>query len=128
MEDYYIEGEEKFGKFTTSFYSLFAWRLLKKLYNFALEEFDNITPETILDIGAGPGKLTLMVAKKHKNAKIYAIDPSKYMVEAEKRNFKRENIDCNCLQGSSRELPFENKFDSKFSLRSFPSFPRVIIF
>ena len=124
MDDYYIEGEERFGRFTTSFYNVIAWRMLKKLYNFALEEFNGINPKTILDIGAGPGKLTIMVAKKYENAKIYAIDPSKYMVEVEKKNFKKENIDCNCAQGSSREIPFENKFDLIYTTLSFHHWKR----
>ena len=119
MDDYYIEGEERFGRFTTSFYNVIAWRMLKKLYNFTLNEMDNLNPETILDIGAGPGKLTIMVAKKFPKAKIYTIDPSKYMVETEKTNFKKEGIDANCSMGSSRNIPFDNNFDLIFTSLSF---------
>ncbi len=119
MDDYYIEGEEKFGKFTTSFYNIIAWRMLKKLYNFTLEEMNTSNPGTILDIGAGPGKLTVMVANKFPKAKIYAIDPSKYMVETEKNNFKKANINAQCSLGSSRNIPFENNFDLIFSSLSF---------
>ncbi len=119
MDNYYIEGEERFGKFTTSFYNVIAWRMLKKLYNFTLNEMDTLNPETILDVGAGPGKLTVMVAKKFPKAKIYAIDPSKYMVETEKNNFKKENIEAVCSLGSSRDIPFDNNFDLIFTSLSF---------
>ncbi len=115
MDDYYIEGEERFGRFATSFYDVIAWRMLKKLYNFTLNEMDSLNPETVLDIGAGPGKLTIMVAKKFPKAKIYAIDPSKYMVEKEKNNFKKAGIDATCAMGSSRNIPFDNNFDLIFT-------------
>ena len=115
MDDYYIEGEERFGRFTTSFYNVIAWRMLKKLYNFTLNEMDSLNPETVLDIGAGPGKLTIMVAKKFPKAKIYAIDPSKYMVEKEKNNFEKAGIDATCSMGSSRNIPFDNNFDLIFT-------------
>ncbi|WP_061951645.1 class I SAM-dependent methyltransferase [Acidiplasma cupricumulans] len=119
MPDYYVDGEEKFGLLTTSFYSIFAWRLLKKLYNFAIYEFEGLSPETILDIGAGPGRLTAMVAKKFPDAQVYAIDPSKYMVDAERKLFKKENLRCTCEQGSSRDIPFNINFDLIFSSLSF---------
>ena len=64
MKDYYVDGEEKFGYFTTSFYDVFAWRMLKKLYNFTIDEVKNMSPASVLDIGAGPGRLSVMVARQ----------------------------------------------------------------
>ena len=88
MKDYYVDGEEKFGYFTTSFYDVFAWRMLKKLYNFTIDEVKNMSPASVLDIGAGPGRLSVMVAKQFPNAEFYTVDPSEYMVKVENKNFE----------------------------------------
>ncbi len=119
MEDYYLEGEEKFGFFTTSFYNHIAWKLLKRLYSFALDEMKDMKPSSILDIGAGPGKLSIMVARKFPAAKFFAIDPSTYMVKVEQKNFAKANINALCQSGSSRDIPFDNKFDLIFTTLSF---------
>ncbi|AAT42698.1 class I SAM-dependent methyltransferase [Picrophilus oshimae] len=109
--DYYMEGEEKFGRLTTMFYNSIAWRLLKKLYKFSINRLDGLSPSTIMDIGAGPGRFSLMVAKKFPGARIYCVDPSPYMVETERKLFKKNNINAVCVQGSSREVPLNEKFD-----------------
>jgi ubiquinone/menaquinone biosynthesis C-methylase UbiE len=119
MKDYYIDGEEKFGFFTTSFYNHIAWRLLKKLYSFALDETKELNPSSILDIGAGPGKLSVMVSQEFPNAKFFAIDPSLYMVKVEQKNFAKANIKAECKPGSSRDIPFGNKFDLIYTTLSF---------
>jgi len=119
MKDYYLEGEEKFGFFTTSFYNHIAWRLLKKLYSFALDETKDMKPLSILDIGAGPGKLSVMVSQKFPDAKLYAIDPSTYMVKVEQKNFAKANIKAVCQSGSSRDIPFDDKFGLIYTTLSF---------
>ncbi|WP_337861209.1 class I SAM-dependent methyltransferase, partial [Ferroplasma sp.] len=96
-----------------------AWRLLKKLYKFALDEMNSMKPEKILDIGAGPGKLSIMVAKKFPDAKFFTIDPSEYMVKAEIKNFEKENIKAQCKPGSSRDIPFGENFDLIYTSLSF---------
>ena len=119
MKDYYLEGEEKFGFFTTSFYNSIAWRLLKKLYSFSLDEMKDMEPSSILDIGAGPGKLSLMVSQKFPHARFFAIDPSLYMVKVEQKNFEKAGIKASCKPGSSRDIPFDNKFDLIYTTLSF---------
>ncbi len=106
-----MEGEERFGRFTTAFYNTIAWRLLKKLYKFSLNRLDGLSPSTIMDVGAGPGRFSIMVAKKFSNAKFYCVDPSKYMVDTEIKLFKKNNINATCVQGSSRDIPLNENFD-----------------
>ncbi len=119
MKDYYVDGEEKFGYFTTSFYDVFAWRMLKKLYSFTIQEIKNMSPTSVLDIGAGPGRLSVMVAKQFPNAEFYTVDPSEYMVRVENKNFEKAGIKATCKLGSSREIPFDRKFDLIFTTLSF---------
>jgi ubiquinone/menaquinone biosynthesis C-methylase UbiE len=119
MKDYYLEGEEKFGLFTTLFYDHLAWRFLKKLYNFTLLEMKGMSPTSILDIGAGPGRLSLMVSRQFPDAQIFAVDPSEYMVKTERKNFEKANIKARCQQGSSRDIPFDQNFDLIYTTLSF---------
>jgi ubiquinone/menaquinone biosynthesis C-methylase UbiE len=119
MENYYLDGEEKFGYFTTLFYNTIAWRVLKKLYSFTIKEINGMDPKSILDIGAGPGKLSVMVSKKYPDAKFFAIDPSEYMVKTEIKNFKKENIKAKCMLGSSRNIPLSENFDLIYTTLSF---------
>ena len=119
MKEYYLEGEEKFGFFTASFYNLMAWRFMKKLYNYALEEINDMKPSSILDIGAGPGRLSVMVSQKFPDAKFFAIDPYEYMVKAEQKNFAKANIKAQCQRGSSRDIPFGDNFDLIYTTLSF---------
>ncbi|MEM0139625.1 MAG: class I SAM-dependent methyltransferase, partial [Ferroplasma sp.] len=119
MSDYYIDGEEKFGRFTTLFYDHIAWHFLTGMYNFALDNMENLHPESILDIGAGPGRLSVMVAKKFPSASLFAIDPSLFMVKTEAKNFGKYGIKGISSQGSSRDIPFKNSFDLIFTSLSF---------
>ena len=79
----------------------------------------DMEPSSILDIGAGPGKLSLMVSQKFPHAEFFAIDPSLYMVKVEQKNFEKAGIKASCKPGSSRDIPFDNKFDLIYTTLSF---------
>ncbi len=119
MSDDYLEGEEKFGYFTTVFYDHIAWHFLSGLYNFSLNSIDILEPKTILDLGAGPGRLSVLIAKKFPDASIYTLDPSPYMVKSEEKNFKKYGMKVNAATGSSRNIPFATNFDLIFTSLSF---------
>ena len=78
-----------------------------------------MSPSSVLDIGAGPGRLSVMVAKQFPNAEFYTVDPSEYMVRVENKNFEKAGIKATCKPGSSREIPYERKFDLIFTTLSF---------
>ena len=60
----------------------------------------------IVDLGTGPGLLSLELAKKIPEAKIIGVDPSKYMLKIAKRNVSSKNF--NISKGISHEIPLED--------------------
>lgn len=72
----------------------------------------------IIDIGAGPGLLSLEIAKKIPKAQVIAIDPSEDMLELANKNVKNEKF--KTMRGSSDNISLENNFAdivvSRFSL------------
>ncbi|MGC8648704.1 MAG: class I SAM-dependent methyltransferase [Candidatus Micrarchaeia archaeon] len=116
--DYYLDGEKKFGLFASYFYYLIPKLFgIKKSYNFIVDDLANSKAEKIIDIGTGTGDVSILLAKKKRNINIYAIDPSKYMINIAKSQAKNTNIVFKL--GSSRYIPFKEKFDIIFSSFSF---------
>ena len=56
------------------------------------EKIGLANPETILDIGCGPGNSTAVLRKKYPNAKILGIDVSENMIETAKKNISRHRV------------------------------------
>jgi len=110
--DYYIKGEEKFGPLSSRAYSLGSRRSLKGLYLVALNKIKKTNPKTVLDVGAGPGDLAILLASTLKNAKIFCVDPSTYMADIAINRSKKIGIkNIYYKLGSSRNIPFKTKFD-----------------
>ncbi len=110
MTGYYLEGEERFGPFT-SFLYYFAGKfpLCKKIYRFVENDLKKSGAKTILDVGTGPGDIPIHLAETTK-MKVYAIDPSYSMIEiAQRRSKNIRNV--KFALGSSRHIPFNMKFD-----------------
>ncbi|MEM0120498.1 MAG: class I SAM-dependent methyltransferase [Thermoprotei archaeon] len=121
--DLYLKGEERFGRFSSYFYTHFAKRWLKQLHEFALREVVRealaIKPKRIVDIGSGPGWLTCTLAKRLPEVEVYGIDPSPHMIRHARTT--AEKMDLNNIRfelGSSRHLP-DMVFNLAYSVLSF---------
>lgn len=88
---------------------------MSELKNLDLDRFIKKIDLTILDLGAGDGYLTDYLAEKFPQAKIYAVDNSKFMLS---NIDKRENIIY--INAESDNLPLENdSVDLVISLATF---------
>jgi len=115
--DYYIKGDEKFGRFGSYIYLLFTkLPITKEFYSFVIEDLKKIKAKTIIDIGTGTGEIPIKLAKI-KKVKIYAVDPSIYMINIARKHSKNLNI--NFSIGSSTHLNLKERFDLIFSTLSF---------
>ncbi len=116
----YLNGEERFGLISSKAYALFAPFALKSLYRCAIEDITKMGAKRILEVGAGPGYLSIELAKRLPSSKIYCIDPSEAMKEVGQKNIKRAKLkNVEYLPGSSRHVPINSKFDVVFSTLSF---------
>jgi ubiquinone/menaquinone biosynthesis C-methylase UbiE len=78
-----------------------------------------------LDVGAGPGYATLLVAKKHPAAHVTGIDFSPIQVKFAKQHLRKQPApNCDFMLGDALDLPFENEsFDFVFSIASIKHWP-----
>jgi len=63
----------------------------------------NINNPNIVDLGAGPGLLSLEILNKIPNAKIIAVDPSEEMLKSARKNVENKNFETRI--GSSEKIP-----------------------
>ncbi|PSN85498.1 hypothetical protein B9Q02_06050 [Candidatus Marsarchaeota G1 archaeon BE_D] len=118
MSEYYKNGEEKFGRISTWFYSHFSRFFVRELHRVAFEEITRRIDQnvkSVLDIGCGPGSLTLKIAKNAPEVRVYGIDPSPYMIK-EANKIAQKNVKFEL--GSSTLLPPLN-FDLIYTVLSF---------
>ncbi len=110
MENYYKEGEEKFGFLSSKLY-LLAEKIpaLSKFYRFVTQDLESKTFKSLLDVGFGTGSVIYQLSKNNK-LYLYGVDPSPYMVSiAKKRTYTNPNV--TFAVGSSTYIPFDKKFD-----------------
>lgn len=72
-----------------------------------------INPQSIIDIGCGPGNSTAVLAGKFPNAKILGIDNSENMIISAKKNYP--NIEFMLCDAENGFADIERKFDVVFS-------------
>ncbi len=109
--DYYEKGEERFGFVSSKIYSIGSSKAMKSFYSFIAGDIKKYKPKRILDVGAGPGDLALLLSNM-KNTEIYCIDPSNSMKKIAEKKFTRNRIkNIRYELGSSRNIPFNEKFD-----------------
>ncbi|MCL4362018.1 MAG: class I SAM-dependent methyltransferase [Candidatus Parvarchaeum sp.] len=109
--DYYEKGEERFGFVSSRIYSFGSSKAMKSFYSFIANDIKKYRPRRILDVGAGPGDLSLLLSKI-KKAEVYCVDPSPSMKRiAERKIIKNEIKNVKYELGSSRHILFSEKFD-----------------
>lgn len=122
QSDLYLPGEEKFGYFSSHFYNLFA-RVspMKKFYRFVTDSIISHKPEKVLDIGFGTGEILRRLCTGEQNIITFGIDPSPHMENVASGRLESclKNGRSVIANGSSRDIPFEEKFDLIYSSLSF---------
>ncbi len=110
--DYYKKGEEKFGCISSRIYAFGSKHSMKDIYLFAAKDIKKFKPKNIIDIGAGPGDLAILLSKTFKNTNICCVDPSASMKSIAEKRFRKLGIQgIKYGLGSSRHIPFKGKFD-----------------
>jgi ubiquinone/menaquinone biosynthesis C-methylase UbiE len=118
MRDYYLDGEERFGFFTSFLYFIaIKIPIFQNLYNFVEQDMLRSHAKVVLDIGTGPGDIALFLAESGFD-RVYGIDPSKDMIRIAKLRARKSN-NLKFALGSSRRIPFKIKFDVIYTALSF---------
>lgn len=120
--DYYMNGEEKFGFFTSGMYNMTKLSgTIRDFYRFITDDIRKMKPDRLLDIGSGTGTILLNVVKGNPDVSAIGIDPSRHMVRKSNRLSKRKGVSNNLkfIQGSSRRIPVSQKFPLIISSLSF---------
>jgi ubiquinone/menaquinone biosynthesis C-methylase UbiE len=104
----------------------------QRIYNALFELYEHIAadviqhePSQILDVGAGPGYITLLLAARCPTAALTGIDFSAMQVRQARRLQKRRGIDnCRFREGNAMHLPFANDcFDAVVTVGSIKHWP-----
>jgi ubiquinone/menaquinone biosynthesis C-methylase UbiE len=101
-------------------YNRQIYNALFELYEHIAEEISMNGPSQILDVGAGRGYITLLLAARHPAASLTGIDFSATQVRAAEQLRKRRGIEnCRFELGNAMKLPFaDNRFDAAVSVGS----------
>lgn len=121
QENYYLSGEEKFGGFTSKAYSLFSGMSYWKYYRAVVNSISMLHPGSVLDVGCGPGDILVNLAQHDGNTELFGTDPSPQMIRAAEKKIRKKGLEgrITLKQGSSRNIPFQRKFDLVVSSFSF---------
>jgi len=98
---------------------------LFELYEHIAAEVLKNEPSQILDIGAGRGYITLLLATRRPTASLTGVDFSATQVQAAERLRRRRGIgNCRFEQGNAMQLPFvDNSFDAVVTVGSIKHWP-----
>ena len=121
-KNYYENGEEKFGYFTSYIYNLTKLSgTIREFYRFIIGDIKRMRPASILDIGSGTGTILLSVIKENQDIIGFGLDPSAYMVHKANMIAKRKGLSARLMfmQGSSRDIQLSQKFPLIISSLSF---------
>lgn len=95
----------------TRFYDRYPNRIFAKWFRrIAVDIKNRAISGTIIDVGTGPGRLPIEIAKQVENAKVFGIDLSQDMIKIAKRNADREGVGdrVKFKVGSAYDTGFEN--------------------
>lgn len=121
-EEFYLPNEERFGFFTSHCYNLFSGiGPMKKFYQFVVEGVLAGKPSKILDVGFGTGQALKRILQVNEEAKVFGVEPSPHMFRVASRKLRKYIGDgrARLALGSSRKIPFTEKFDVIYSSLSF---------
>jgi ubiquinone/menaquinone biosynthesis C-methylase UbiE len=97
----------------TRFYDRYPNRIFVKWFQrIAAEIKDRAMSGTIIDIGTGPGRLPIEIAKQVEKVKVFGIDLSQDMIKIAKRNADREGV------GDKVEFRVGSAYDTGFDNNS----------
>jgi SAM-dependent methyltransferase len=115
-----LEKEEKFGKVSSWLYSYFGVIYpMNLLHQFAINDITKHMQKKNLDIGCGTGNIDIKLGVNNPNYYFYGIDPSPYMISHAKKKVEKKKLkNVFFAEGSSRIIPFKEKFDFAFSVLS----------
>ena len=119
---YYLEGEERFGSCSSRIYSRFSGLHYWKYYKTIVREVLKLHPESVLDVGCGPGDILAHIAAENASVRLFGVDPSHGMINAARKKFAKRGLAGRVTvePGSSRKIPFSpDKFDLIISSISF---------
>ena len=97
IEGYFAEKYDKFAKAV----------LIDEYKEIANLVIKHLKPGKILEIGPGPGYLSIEIAK-HGAFQITGLDISETMVEIAKRNTKEAKVEVEFRLGSAADMPFQD--------------------
>lgn len=119
--DLYLEGEERFGSFSSYIYGTLLIPILNRYYRIIKEDLSGRKIAKLLDVGAGPCKLVSMLAQEMPVTQFYCVDPSTHMLSIAQKNMKKYGLSerVHISLGSSRAIPFNEKFDAIISSFSY---------
>ena len=119
-ENLYLEGEEKFGPVTSFLFGLSSI-VLNKYYDAIVEDLKGKKFSSLLDLGCGRGNLLIKLAGELQTPSFYGLDPSPYMLKSAQKNLTKKELTSRLKVkiGSSRVIPFEEKFDAIISSFSY---------
>ena len=117
--------------------SLWVWNCFGPVYNrqiaVALRElYDDLAGEGIfagagrvLDLGSGPGYLTLLLAAKYRKVMFTGVDYSSTQIRAAEKNGRKRGIaNCTFQLGNAMNIPFaDHTFDAVCSVGSIKHWP-----
>ena len=106
-------------------YNRLVLKAASELYQRFIHEINPPEHAKILDVGSGPGFLTLLLAKENPTVSVVGVDYSPTQVRAANRLRIRNQIhNCSFRQGDVMNLPFQNaSFDIVISVASIKHWP-----
>ena len=96
----------------------------KKLYKDIIKEVENISFNSMLDVGCGTGEIINIIKNKNDKAEYYGLDLSENMIKAAGNKLGNE---VDLIVSDSENLPYENnKFDLILCNDSFHHYPNPL--
>ena len=109
-------------------YNRLILKVMSGVYERSMPEVQIPKNARILDVGSGPGFITLILAQKEPTASVIGVDYSKGQVEAANRLRARKQVqNCSFRLGDAMALPFEDSsFDIVMSSASIKHWPDAV--
>ena len=98
----------------TKYYDFLVANLMRetKFKNLLIKQFQQKTPEKILDIGCGTATLTVLLQKYYPQSKITGLDGDENILALAKQKAEKENYQFDFVKSMSFQMPFaDDTFD-----------------